>query len=176
MDSENAAKHLSTHARGKLCIGFLLIGLAFIGACAQEAGTPDDFLRNLYAPYAAGNAPSPIGPAAASLFDPGLLVLIQRDQQLANGEVGILDHDPICGCQDYDPLTMIAVSVEPPTGDRVVASVSFMNGTEPVMVGFQLVTVQGQWRIYDIEEANIPSLRALLETGIADVQKGQVGK
>lgn len=176
MDSEKAAKHLSTPARRKICIGLFLIGLVSISACAQEAEAPDDFLRNLYAPYAAGNAPSPMGPAAASLFEPGLLALIQRDQQLANGEVGDVDHDPICSCQDYDPLTMIAVSVEPRTGDRVVASVSFMNGSEPVVVGFQLVTVSGQWRIYDIEEPSIPSLRALLEAAIADLEKAQAGK
>ena len=176
MNSEKAAKHLSAQARSTIYIGLSLIGLACISACAQEAGSPEDFLRNLYAPYAMDNAPSPIGPVGASLFEPGLLALIQRDQQLANGEVGILDHDPICSCQDYDPLTMVTVSTEPRTGDRVAASVSFMNGAEPVMVGFQLVTVGGQWRIYDIQEADIPSLRALLEAGIADLQKGQVGK
>jgi hypothetical protein len=151
----------------------LVTGLAGISACDQQAQTAEDFLRNVYAPYESGNAPNPTGSAAPAMFEPGFLALIQRDRQLANGEVGLIDHDPICACQDYDALTGITVSVERAEIDRAAAKVSFINASQPVTVGFQLVTVGGQWRIYDIEETGLPSLRNFLEAGIANLTNTQ---
>ena len=147
---------------------FLLATLASSGTWAREPESAAAFLRRIYAPYVAGTAESPTDRLATSLFDPGLLQLVRRDEAAAHGEVGVLDHDPLCACQDYSPLSDVAINVPPQPRDRVThATVSFRNGDPRVRIAFQLVRVGGRWRIHDIAEPDIPSLRRLLADGLA---------
>ena len=77
-------------------------------AGARPATTQADlgvrhFLADLYDQYKPGRpAPHPLGKQAEQIFAPPLLGLIRRDQNREAGEVGALDYDPICACQDYD--------------------------------------------------------------------------
>lgn len=145
----------------------VLIALTSPGAWGQDTSSAERFLRNLYLPYTKGKAPNPTGTLAPLLFEPALLALIRRDQALANGEIGKLDHDPICSCQDYDALTALSISVDLESNTLARAKVSFINGSEHVVVQFQLATVFGNWRICDIQERHLASLRKLLEAGAA---------
>jgi Protein of unknown function (DUF3828) len=129
------------------------------------------FLRQLYAPYEKGRAPNPTGAMAASIFAPPLLALIRRDQALAHGEVGTLDYDPICSCQDYDPLKSLSISVAAPVDNSAQATVSFKSGSDSVAVKYDLVRIGGNWRIADIATKDVPSLRELLVKGNAELEK-----
>ena len=145
----------------------LLAALASSGAWARESERAYAFLRRIYAPYVAGTAESPTGRLAASLFDPGLLQLIRRDEALAGGEVGALDHDPLCACQDYTPLAGLAIDVRPPRDGMTTAVVNFRNGDTRVRIALELVRVGGRWKIHDIAEPDIASLRRLLADSLA---------
>lgn len=136
-----------------------------------QAETPERFLHRVYAPYEKGHAPSPTGRIAPSIFAPPLLALIRRDEALAHGEVGTLDSDPICSCQDYDRLKSLTITAAAPVNDTVKATVSFKNFKDTVTVNYDLVRSGGNWRIADIATSEVPSLRDLLVRGNAELEK-----
>jgi Protein of unknown function (DUF3828) len=135
---------------------------------ASGAQTAREFLEQAYGKYAAGGkGPDTLGKDAPELFAPELLTLIREDQRIAKGEIGLLDHDPICSCQDSDGLKITAVQVTPTGRNRAKANVAFVNGGHPVSVRLSLLRQTGRWRILDIKEPTIPSLRRYLKDGLA---------
>jgi hypothetical protein len=159
-------------------LGFAVAGLvaaAPVVARAQSE-TPERFLHRLYAPYERGHAPNPTGRIAASIFAPPLLALIRRDEALAHGEVGTLDYDPICSCQDYGPLKSLTVTVTPRADNTAQATVSFKSFNDSVTVKYELVRIGGNWRIADIVTKDTPSLRDLLVKGNAELEKLEKAK
>lgn len=135
---------------------------------ASDAKAARAFLEQVYAKYAASSkGPDTLGKDAPDLFAPELLALIREDQRISQGEIGLLDHDPICSCQDSEGLQVTAVQVTPMGQYRVKAKVSFVNGGHPVRVGFSLIQESGHWRILDIAEATVPSLKRYLKDGLA---------
>jgi hypothetical protein len=156
----------------------LIVAIVFLPAVAwAQAESPEHFLRRLYAPYQKGrDAPNVTGRMAASIFAPPLLALIRRDQALAHGEVGTLDYDPICSCQDYDPLKSLSISVAPPVDNAAQATVSFKTLGDTVIVRYDLVRIGDKWRIVDIETKDTPSLRELLVKGNAELEKLEKAK
>ena len=154
-----------------LAIAVIAGGAGAAAAGVQETRSAAGFLRALYAGYATGKAPSPTGRGAERLFAPPLLALIRAAEALAGGEVGALDHDPICACQDYQGLRIVTVSVEADQPTHARATVSFINIGQPVTVRFVLTGGDGHCRIVDIEEPGVPSLRKMLADGIAEIAK-----
>ena len=151
----------------------LLAGAAWcLATSTQAAGAadtgPQAFLAGLYAHYpVAGRARAfdPVGPAAAQVFDAPLVALIRRDQRNARGEVGALDGDPLCDCQDDAGMTWRIAGVVPQGADKAVARVrlTFPQTPRPRTddLTFQLVKTAAGWRIHDIASPDIPSLRGL---------------
>jgi hypothetical protein len=155
-------------------IAGLLIVACSIGIIFTSEGWASDvqsaraFLEQVYAKYAgAGKGPDTLGKDAPDLFAPELLALIREDQRISRGEVGLLDHDPICSCQDTAAFQITAVQVTPMAQSRAKAKVSFVNGGHPVRVGFSLIKDSGHWRILDIAEPTVPSLKRYLRDGLA---------
>ena len=74
-----------------------------ICAPAQAAGPTAKqataFLRQIYANYRKADY-SPLKDNGARVFDAAMVALIKEDARLSNGEVGALDFDPVCQCQD----------------------------------------------------------------------------
>ena len=104
---------------------------------ASDAKSARAFLEQVYAKYAGSSkGPDTLGKDAPDLFAPELLALIREDQRISQGEVGLLDHDPICSCQDSEGLQITAVQVTPTGQDRAKAKVSFVIGGHPLRVGF----------------------------------------
>jgi hypothetical protein len=135
-------------------------------AAAAESATPasaEAFLRALYAPYLAGDTKvSPTGRAAPAIFDRRLTALIRKDQANAKGEVGALDGDPICDCQDFERLTELSIKVRPTGPGHAIADVRFRNGSSPSTLTYTLVAHGSGWRVADIASQDTPSLAALL--------------
>ena len=74
-------------------------------AAAQNMTSAERFLRILYDGYTKSRkVPDPIGKDPGRLFTPALAGLINADRALALGELGILDINPICACQDWAGL------------------------------------------------------------------------
>jgi hypothetical protein len=146
---------------------FLGVNLLLGEAVAQTEESPSQFISKIYDQYSLGKpAPDFLGSAADELFTPRLLKLIRADQALANGEAGLLDRDPICACQDYHDIGVKNIDVKTKGHDEATASVGIENAGKKMTIIFSLVRAPGGWKIDDIEEDQIHSLRAFLERGI----------
>jgi hypothetical protein len=140
----------------------ILAGLMAVAlpAAAQDAASAKAFLTALYASYH-GDGPDIFGKQAAKVFSPRLRDLIRRDRELAHGEVGALDGDPVCNCQDFD-IKAVRVDATLTGPGRAQATANFRNFGKPQVVRLDLVSVAGGWRIDNIHEDGTPDLALYL--------------
>ena len=164
-------------------IGLLILGLVACSPAPPATPKPDasdhhipdeqmaplGFLLDLYKHYnGKDRAFSPLGAHAVEYFDTDMLALMLEDARLSRGEVGALDGDPVCDCQDYGKLRPnLRVETVTATTARVTAHISEDDrAVEPKsnvarQFTYDLVKVGGNWRIHDIASPSTPSLRAL---------------
>jgi hypothetical protein len=166
----------------------LMVGIGLVSCDAKKTSAPETsassasaahadeartWLITLYANYTnGGNVTfSPLGDQAATYFDTEMLALMEKDRQATPAdEVGALDGDPICDCQDFGSLNAdITTQVIGP--DKVKATVilnetspDFAEGTPPKAPAprtlvYELVKTAGGWRIHDIAFPQGGSLR-----------------
>jgi hypothetical protein len=115
-----------------------------------------------YQAYSRPDAPSSLDPTQERrIFSPALLADIRRDRP-ASGEVGKLDHDPLCDCQDPDGLKVISITVAPATHGRAVAHVRLMFNVAITPITLTLVETHSGWRVDDVGTASSTSLRKFL--------------
>jgi hypothetical protein len=152
----------------------LLIGLVTAPiAQAQDLKAAETFVKALYIPYKAKSHPIAMtSPKAATILEASLIALLKTDEKLLHGEVGGLEVDPICQCQDYD-IRSVAVTTAADGDGKAKATASFHNLDVDTKVDFDLVAVGGGWRIFDIHSSDMPSLRKLLEDDIAMMKEEQ---
>ncbi len=92
-----------------------------------------------------------------------LRALIERDRRLTpKGDVGALDGDPICDCQDYG-IRDVRVEARPAGAGRVTAVARFRNFNDRQTVTLDLVTEAGGWRIDNVHTAGTPDLADYLQ-------------
>jgi hypothetical protein len=95
-----------------------------------------------------------------------LIGLIAEDQGLAHGEVGALDGDPLCDCQDDsgDSFTIGDARTDGPNGAVVEVVRHDHNVKPPAPETIKIVLRQayGAWRIHDVGSPDMPSLRGYL--------------
>jgi hypothetical protein len=134
------------------------LALAGQAAAAPNLASAQRFVETLYAAYKdKGDGPQYLGRQAPQVFSPPLLALIRRDQKLAHGEVGALDGDPICDCQDWR-IRNVRVTVNVKGPDKAVAVARFVNTGEPQVVNLDLVVVKGAWRVDNVRTKDMPDL------------------
>lgn len=154
---------------------------ALVAGAPAMAGAPDAnaaraFVQKLYSHYPQpANGPffSPTDKNAAEVFDAGMVAAFREDARLAKGEVGFVDGDPICVCQDDGGLTskIVAVTMQGAAKADVLVNLMFPGG-KPNPVTLHLVVVNGQWRIYDISSPDEKSYRADLLKANKDAAAG----
>lgn len=95
-------------------------------------------------------------------FDPRLANAMIKDakEAAARDEVGALDGDPICNCQDNEPFRATVGPVTLRNG-HALAVVTFRN-FKPISLRYDLISTTNGWRIHDIH-ADGHSLRALFK-------------
>jgi hypothetical protein len=135
-------------------------------APASVAAVPVDpkaFLTSLYAHYDGSQSNFSPFDAPGDYFDPQLLALMDaNDRATPDDEVGALDGDPICDCQDYQKLRA-DITVTSVKDDTAEAEVKLRDaGAKPKLMTYKLAQVGGKWRIHDIGTKDMPSLRRLL--------------
>ncbi len=136
------------------------------GAQAQTLEDARGFVAGLYRAYARSPEPDYLGSRARTIFSPRLLSLIRRDEQSAKGDVGVLDGDPICDCQDPDGIRLVGLDVGPAGPGRAIARVRVhFAGERAEAMTLDLVSIRGRWRIDDVHTPDTPSLVRLLEMG-----------
>ncbi len=157
----------------------LAVALSAVPACGQDADSAKPFLASVYRHYANhGKGIDFTGPKARGVFDSSLIALLHADQKAVGpNEVGVLDGDPICSCQDWDGIWDLKITVELERDGRAKAAVSFAlfaprAGGDPNHRSLEMTLApQGaQWRIWDILDKSDPKapfdLRAELEKEI----------
>jgi hypothetical protein len=105
------------------------------------------------------------GKDMAKIFHPRLIALIKEDERLAQGEVGALDSDPICDCQDDTNLTFKIKTVSsagPARATALVVRRSPNDQPEFEDITLDLARANGHWRVWDVRTKDTPSLRTML--------------
>jgi hypothetical protein len=131
-------------------------------ATAADLGGAKAMVEQTYRAYCEGCRVD-FDRTAKRLFTRRLRALVLRDRRLTPaGEVGALDGDPICDCQDF-AITAVKVAVTAAAApDRAAAVVSFRNFGDPQTVRLDLVAVRGGWRIDNIHSKATPDLAVYL--------------
>lgn len=139
-----------------------MILLALAAAAAQPAETPRRFLDQVYASYSKADF-SPFA-HASRYFAPRLLAAINEDSRLAHGEVGYLDGDPLCQCQDASGLHARVARVKTTGSGRANAEVilDYPDNT-PTRIRLSLTLTTDGWRIADVSAHGEPSLLRALQ-------------
>jgi hypothetical protein len=124
------------------------------GPPEQEAAS---FLKALYAHYGAKRAPS-----FAESFDSSMLKVLAENKKLVT-ELGVLDYDPFCQCQDPEGLTYRVKSINFTDPEAAIADIELrFPGGSGNSVRLFLIKEKGLWRVRDIGSKNVPSLRQTL--------------
>jgi hypothetical protein len=139
-----------------------MILLALAVSAAQPAETPRRFLDRIYAGYKHSDFSPLVHPDR--YFAPPLVAAIREDSRLAHGEVGYLDGDPLCQCQDASGLRarIARVSVTGPGHATAEVILDYPDNT-PARVRLSLVRARLGWRIADVSAGDQPSLIRALE-------------
>jgi hypothetical protein len=89
-----------------------------------------------------------------------------EDHGLAHGEVGALDGDPLCDCQDDsgDSFTVGVARADGPNGAVVEVVRHDLNVRPAALETIKIVLrlANGVWRVHDVGSPDMPSLRAYL--------------
>ena len=125
-------------------------------AAAPPAETPRAFLESVYAGYSDEDY-SPLA-RPRRVFARPLVAAIKEDGRLSDGEVGYMDADPLCQCQDHSGLRPLIGQV---AGDSKTATADIalnFSGSDRRDIEVKLVRSGAGWRIADIATADEPSL------------------
>lgn len=132
----------------------LLLIFTLLTATAQ-AGTPplspEQTIRQIYQPYSDRSTPVMFGGTQVSAR---MNQAIKLDEQLAlPGDVGSLDYDPVCNCQDFDNLVLEKITLTPKDAEHVDATVRFRPfkaNSDSITQTLNLIVEDNHWVIDDI--------------------------
>jgi hypothetical protein len=145
-----------------------------------NAAPPADakaFLDGLYAHYKTSNNNTfqPFDANQGEVLDADTIALMKADEKALNGELGDIDGDWLCDCQDFQSITAtVTVQSATPTSAKATADFhdSMDAGGKPKRDTFDLVKTPAGWRIHDMGTADQPSLRKVLQGEIARLKAG----
>jgi hypothetical protein len=131
-------------------------------APAQDASSAKNLLQAVYRQYENhGKGIDLTGPGAGKFFHSSLISLIEKDEKAVAPEVGVLDGDPICSCQDWDGIWDLKIAIETPDSARAIAAVSFSlfknsSARDRRSLEITLAVEKGQWHIYNVLDKTDP--------------------
>jgi len=122
---------------------------------AQDAASAKTFLASVYARYSKNGPGVEIaGPRARRYLHSSLVALIRKDAEAVEG-VGVLDGDPLCGCQDWDGIYDLKIDVHEPKAGKAEASVTFAlfepaKAEDRRSLMITLAQENGAWRVWNV--------------------------
>lgn len=138
---------------------------------AADAADVTSFLQGLYDHYktSKNNTFQMFDANAKEVWDADFIKLMAVDEKGLKGDVGVIDGDWLCACQDFESLkATVAVQSASPTA--ATASSDFVDvgipGDGGHHVNFKLVKENGHWRLDDIQDPGEDWLRAQLQAEI----------
>lgn len=156
---------------------------------AQDANSAKTFLVEAYQHYGKnGKGIDFGGPSAHRYYHSSLIALMRADAK-ANGpdNVGVLDSDPLCSCQDWDGIFELKIDLQLEAPGRAQAEASFALDDVPHRnrdswrkLKIQLRAEHGAWRIYDVLDVSPGQppfdVRNALIRDIQSIQQSSKGK
>jgi Protein of unknown function (DUF3828) len=143
----------------------MILPLLLAGWLAPAAAAPDSpraFVERLYASYRSETW-SPLS-RPERVFAPPLVAAIREERRLSRDEVGFMDADPICDCQDPSGLrAQIASVTEPARGTAIVRVALRFGPSDRRDLTLRLVRLATGWRVADVASTDEPSLLADLK-------------
>jgi hypothetical protein len=130
-------------------------------ALALAAASPRGFVERLYAAYRSERW-SPLA-RPASVFAPPLAAAIREDRRLSGDEVGFLDGDPVCDCQDPAGLRATILAVTPDGRADATVRVEVRFGDDRRFLTLRLARTAAGWRVADVATPDSGSLLLDLE-------------
>ena len=140
-----------------------------------DAADAKAFLDGLYAHYktSKNNNFDMYGRNGKEVFDQEMLALLAADARALHGDLGVIDGDWLCDCQDFVSLKAIVI-VQSATPNAAKATSEFSDTGLPSeaarRASFDLVRQNGVWRIHDMADGSDPSLRTQLEAEIKQLK------
>ncbi|HEX8126579.1 MAG TPA: hypothetical protein VF548_13455 [Allosphingosinicella sp.] len=131
-----------------------LLALALAAAAPAEA--PAAFVERLYAGYRDPDY-SPLD-RPERVFAGPLVAAIREDARLSRGEVGYMDADPLCQCQDPAGMKPSVGTARLAGPGRASVPVAIDFGSDRRALRLTLVRTPAGWRIADVAAADEPSL------------------
>jgi hypothetical protein len=148
----------------------MIIALLALAAAVPAAETPRQFMSRAFAGYRSASF-NPLD-KPERWFAPRLIAAIREDAKLAKGEVGYLDGDPICQCQDPDGMKASVVEARLRGHDEATVKVSIgWPHDKPRPATFSLVRTPAGWRIADVSSSDEPSLLKALAKSNAEAKR-----
>lgn len=140
-----------------------LASVASSVAAAPDAASARAFVEKLYSHYPSNPKRTtfdPTGKNASEVFEPGMIAAFREDARLSHGEVGFVDADPLCQCQDDSGLEAKVESVTMTGPNAADAVVNLKYPSDTLALTLHLVPVKGAWRIHDLSMGDVKSYRA----------------
>ena len=167
-------------ARGNKMKLLTLLPLLLLSSISHAKDTVSayPFVSHLYANYTSKNSAlfdfSDSG--ADTIFTPDLLKLIRMDQEYANGEVGFINEDPFCSCQDRDGLKIDKITIT--KSDSISnAKIQIKFPSETKIIYLRLKKIKGKWLVDDaIDSTSLPGLYKYLSESLAGVKRDTTKK
>lgn len=124
---------------------------------AAPAETPRAFVERIYAGY--GDVEYSPFAVPERFFAAPLVAAMEEDSRLSYGEVGFLDGDPLCQCQDPSGLDAVVRDIRQPGPRTATARILLrLAGADRRDLSLRLVRTAAGWRIADIATPDSPSL------------------
>ena len=118
----------------------------------------------------------------AQTFTPEIVDLMRRDRlSTPEGDVGVMDFDPLCMCQDDSGIRLRTITTAPGENGRVVATAIFSTESpqEPRLTHvYTLERTPAGWRIANIVDQQVAdgisvNVLDLLRNGVAEQERAQ---
>lgn len=155
---------------------FLLSVMMPLSAYASEE--PRDFLVRLYNAYSGDDAKDVYFLGATGqkrIASKGFIAVLEEEQELTlPGDMGYLDHDPLCQCQDYQGLVINNIIIFSNDNKKARAAVTFRAFGDSNIVAtttFNLIAENGRWFIDDIFENDQRSVRGIIDKNNKTIRK-----
>ena len=135
---------------------------------AAAAEGPEAFARAIFAQYVNGGPSElPPPPGQDPLYSRTLNALMGDDFRAANGEVGTIEVDIFCQCQDQGDFVVNSMAVAQGDENTAGVSVVFTNMGNQHTAMLELVREGGNWKVDDVEMGMLSVKDMLMEAAEA---------
>ncbi len=164
---------------------FLLPAIALAQPSASDAASARSFFQAIYRYYGEnGKGIDPLSPAGAKVFDQSFRKLVRADVRVAGpGQVGVVDFDILCACQDWDNVRDLTVALRQGGTSVRTADVSFVLGDgrdARRKIEVALTRTQNEWSIHNVIDRSDPAqpfnVRAAILQELDELKRHPVAK